>query len=73
MEQDGSSCEYEYKFLFKEIDMAEDGKKESCIMIKYGTVKIALGENNVRKTCKEYFEDVYKTNTEDQGIFNMCV
>ena len=30
------------------------------------------GEDDVRKTLNQYFENLYKVDTEKQVIFNMC-
>ena len=40
---------------------------ESCSKINDGSERLALGECEVRRTWKDYFEDLYIIDTQDQG------
>ena len=43
------------------------GKVESCSRIKDGNVRLAQGEDEVRRTWNEYFEDLYNIDTQKTG------
>ena len=48
------------------------GKVESCSRIKDGNGRFAQGEDEVRKIWKEYFEDLYNIDTQEQVAVHMC-
>ena len=41
--------------FWEEVSKAKGGKVESCSRIKDGNGRLAQGEDEVRKICKEYF------------------
>ena len=45
---------------------------ESCSRIKDGNGRLAHGENEVKKIWKEYFEDLYDIDTQEQVAVHMC-
>ena len=45
---------------------------ESCSRIKYRNVRLSYGENEVRKIWKEYFEDLYNLDTQEDVAVHMC-
>ena len=47
-------------------------KVESCSKIKDGNERLAQREDEVRRVGKEYFEDLYNIDTEEQVAFLMC-
>ena len=47
------------------------GKVESCNRIKYGNRGLAWGEDEVQRIWKEYFEDLYNTDTQGQIAVQM--
>ena len=44
---------------------------ESCSRIKEGNVRWVQGEDEVRKIWKEYFEDLYDIDTQEQVVVHM--
>ena len=40
---------------------------ENCYRIKYRTGRLTVGEENVRGTWEDYFEDIYKEDSEKQN------
>ena len=46
-------------------------KVESCSRIKDGYVRLTQGEDEVRKIWKEYFEDLYNIDTQEQVTVDM--
>ena len=48
------------------------GKVESCSRIKDGNGRLTQREDEVRGIWKEYFEDLYNINTQEQVAFHMC-
>ena len=51
------------KLFWKEVSKASVGKVDSCSQIKGGKGRLALGEVEMRRIWKEYFEDLYNTDT----------
>ena len=47
-------CEWKYKLLGHEMNKANGGKVESCIKIKDGNDRLALGEVEEQMIWKEY-------------------
>ena len=47
-------------------------KVESCSRIKDGSGRLAQGEDEVRKIWKEYFEDLYNIDTQEEVAVHMC-
>ena len=45
---------------------------ESCSRVKDGNGRLAQEEDEVRKIWKEYFEDVYNIDTQEQVAVQMC-
>ena len=45
---------------------------ESCSRIKDGNGRLGQGEDKVRKIWKEYFEDLYNIDTQEEVAVNMC-
>ena len=45
---------------------------ESCSRIKDGNGRLAQGKNEARKIWKEYFEDLYNIDTQEQDAVHMC-
>ena len=60
------------KLFGKEVSNLKGGKLESCIRIKDGNRRLAQGENEVRKTWKEYFEDRYNIGIQEDVAVHMC-
>ena len=44
--------------FWKEMSKVNMGKVESCKRIKDGNGRLALGEDEVQRICKDYFEDL---------------
>ena len=59
------------KLFWKEVNNAKGGKVESCSRIKDGNGRLAQGEDEVRKILKEYFEDLYNTDTQEEVAIHM--
>ena len=47
-------------------------RRESCSRIKDGNLRLALGEVEVRSILKEYFENLYYMNTQEQVEVHIC-
>ena len=60
------------KLFWKEMSNAKGEKAESCSRIKNGNRRLAQGEDEVRKIWKEYFEDLYNIDTQEQFAVDMC-
>ena len=62
-----------YKKLFwKEVSNAKGGKVEICRRIKDGNGRLEQEEEEVRRIRKQYFEDLYNINTQEQVPVHMC-
>ena len=55
----------------KEVDKVNGEKVENCNTIKDRTGKLVVAEDNVQKTWREYFEDLYNMDTEEQVSVGM--
>ena len=60
------------KLFWKGVSNAKGGKVESCSGIKDGNGRLAQGEDEVRKIWKEYFEDLYNIDTQEEVAVHMC-
>ena len=47
-------------------------KVESCSRIKDGSVRLAQGEDEMRKIWKGYFEDLYNIDTQEEVVVHRC-
>ena len=54
------------KLFWKEVSNAKGGKMESCSRVKDGNRRLAQGEEEARKIWKEYFEGLYKIDTQEE-------
>ena len=61
-----------WKLFWKEESNAKGEKVESCSKIKDRNGRLAQGEDEVGNIWKEYFEDLYNINTQEQVIVHMC-
>ena len=59
------------KLFWKEVSNAKGGRVESCSKLKDGNERLAPGDDEVRKIRKEYFEDLYNTDTQEQVVVHM--
>ena len=59
------------KLFWKEVSNAKGGKVESCSRIKDGNGRLAQEESEMRKIWKEYFEDLYIIDTQEQVAVHM--
>ena len=59
------------KLFCKNVSNVKGGKKESCIRIKGGDGMLSQGEDKVQKIWKEYFEDLYYIDTQEQVAVQM--
>ena len=48
------------------------GKVESCNRIKDGKGRLVQGEDEVRRICKEYCEDLYNIDNQEQVAVHIC-
>ena len=53
-------------------EYGEGGKMESCSRIKDGKGRLALGEDEVLRIWKDYFENLYNIDTQEQVTIHMC-
>ena len=60
------------QLFWKEVIKANGGKVEKYCSIKDGNGRLALEEVVVRRIWKEYFEDLYNTDTQEQVAIHMC-
>ena len=60
------------KLFGKEVSNGKGGKVESCSRIKDGNGRLTQEENEVRRIWKEYCEDLYNVNTQEQVAVYMC-
>ena len=45
---------------------------ESCSRVKDGNRRLVQGEDGARKIWKEYFEDLYNIDTQEEVAVHMC-
>ena len=60
------------KLLWKEVSKANGGKVANYIRIKDGNGRLGLEEVEVRRIWKEYFEELYNIDTQEQFAIHMC-
>ena len=60
------------KLFWKEVSNAKGGKVESCNRVNDGDERLAQGEDGARNIWKEYFEDLYNIDTQEQVAVHMC-
>ena len=60
------------KFFWKEMSKANGGKVESYSRRKDGYGRVALGEAEKRRIWKEYLEDLYNTDNQEQVAVHIC-
>ena len=60
------------KLFWKVVSNTKGGKVESCCRVKDGNGRLAQGEDKARKIWKEYFEDLYNIDTQEQVGVHMC-
>ena len=60
------------KLFWKEVSNAKGGILECCSRVKDGNGRLAQGENEARRIWKEYFEDLYNINTQEEVAVHMC-
>ena len=60
------------KLFWKEVGNVKGGKVESCSRIKNGNVRLAQGEDEVRRIWKKYFEELYNIDAQEKVAVHMC-
>ena len=60
------------KLFWMEVSNVKRGKVENCSRIKDGNGRLAQGEIEVQRIWKEYFEDLYNIDTQEQVAVHMC-
>ena len=60
------------KLFWKEVSNVKGRKVECCSRIKDGNMRLAQGKDELRRIWKEYFEDLYDINTQEQVAIHMC-
>ena len=55
------------KLFWKEVSNATGGKVEICSRIKDGNGRLVLGDVEVRRIWKEYFEGLYNIDTQPRS------
>ena len=50
---------------------AKGGKVESCSRVRDGNRRLAQGEDEARKIRKEYFEDLYNIDNQEEVAVHM--
>ena len=58
--------------FWKEVNKTNGGKVESCNRIKDGNGRLSLESVGVQRIWKEYFQDIYNIDTQEQAGVNMC-
>ena len=56
------------KLFYKQVSNAKGEKTESCSIIKDGNGRLGQGEEKVRRIWKEYFEELYNIDTQEQVV-----
>ena len=51
---------------------AKEGKVESCSRVKNGNGRLAQEDEETRNIWKEYFEDLYNINKQEEFALHMC-
>ena len=60
------------KLFWKEVSKVSGGRMKSCNRKKDGKRRLALGEDEVRRIWKNYFEDLYNIDIQEQVAVHMC-
>ena len=60
------------KLFWKEVRDAKGGKVEICNRVKDGNGRLAQGEEEMRKIWKDYFEDLYNIDIQEDVAVHMC-
>ena len=60
------------KLFWKEVSKMKGEKVESCSKIKDRNDWVALREDEVRRILKDYFEDLYNIDIQEQVAVHMC-
>ena len=60
------------KLFWKEVSNEKGEKVENCSRVKDGNGRLAQGEDEARKNWKEYFEDQYDIDTQEEVPVHMC-
>ena len=60
------------KLFWKEVSNAKEGKVESCSRVKNGNGRLAQEDEETRNIWKEYFEDLYNINKQEEFALHMC-
>ena len=48
------------------------GKVESCSKIKDGNGRLVMGDDEVRRISKDFFEDLYYMDTQEEDLVHIC-
>ena len=59
------------KLFWKEVSNVKGGKVKRCSRIKVGNERLAQGEDEMQRIWKEYFEDLYNIDTQEQIAVQM--
>ena len=59
------------KLFWKDVSNVKGGKVESCSKIKDENGRLAQGEDKVQRIWKEYFEDLYNIDSQEQVAVHM--
>ena len=60
------------KLFWNEVSKENGGKVENCSNIKDENGRLALEEVEMQRIWKEYFEDLYNKDTQEQVAVHMC-
>ena len=60
------------KLFWKEVSKANGGKVENSNRIKDRNGRLVLEEAEVQRIWKEYYEDLYSIDTQEQVVVHMC-
>ena len=60
------------KLFFEGRKQGEWRKGKNCIIIKVGNGRLALKQVEVGKIWKDYFEDLYNIDTQEQAEVQIC-
>ena len=60
------------KLFWKEVSKANGRRVGSCSRIKDGNWRLTVEEVKVRRIWKDYFEDVYNLDTQEQVAVHIC-
>ena len=60
------------KLFWKEVSNAKGGNVKSCSKMKDENGRLALGEEEIQRISKAYFEDMYNVDTQEQVEVHRC-